>query len=345
MNMNINLSQIKTHFSSVLLAVILCLFSQGALAGFKCTNTYTNNMQNFIVPSLVKIPTANLAPDSLVWMSQTVALVVTCAGSEPDIFKRGIFINFDPKGDIASIDPSLKVVVAINGNDQQVFQNNAYHTGTQLACQWQGGLQCNSVSFSFNYIIFIKSTGKNPPASGNITSNGTYTLFSIGEKNDNSTDGSNAYVNLSGLNNIKFVSCQPQINVVANNGAAVDFGSVQAHNAQVGKTEKQIPFSVQANLTNAGQDCQGKAMNVSFSTTNPTSGNDTILPSADSGFGFSVSPANAQNSFIPLNTNVSLGYVNGSVAKNDFVASLRWLNNTPKTGTFRASANVDVTFK
>lgn len=345
--MYITLNQIKTYFSSALLAVILCLFSQSALADIKCGMVTPGNMQSAIVPSSVSIPTDNLTPDREVWHSELFSMVLTCSGIEPDSTKRSVYVNLDPKGDIARIDPSLKIVVETSHGNQQVAPNNTIYLGTLNCTMTNGVSKCPILNLFLTYTIYIKTTGKNPPDSGNITSSGSYVLFNVGQKNDNSTNGSSAYATLSGLNNIHFTACKPQINVVANNGAAMDFGRIEANNAQAGKTEKQIPFSVQANLTgaNLGQDCQGKMMSVSFSSNNFTHGNDTIVPSDNSPLGISISPASAANSFIPLKTNVDLGYVNGSVANNNFIASLRWVSNAASPGGFHTTANVDVTFK
>ncbi|CCG88406.1 fimbrial protein [Erwinia piriflorinigrans] len=342
--MYITLRQIKTYFSSVLLAVILCLFSQSALADIQCKAKSSGSVDYYthLVPT-IRFPTDKLTPGTVIWRSDPLNIALSCFGIPSDVNKRTIFLKFNPESVIGQIDKSIEVDVNYLNADLKVSTQGQFSTGQTLFCS--AGF-CGPTAISVNFSIILKATGQTPPADGHINNAGQYALFDIGVENSRSLS-SDYYVYLGGLTNIQFTSCKPQINVVANNGAGVDFGSIQAHNAQAGKTEKQLPFSVQANLTdrNAGQDCQGKMMNVSFSTTNATSGTDMILPGADSGFGISVAPANAPNSFIPLNTNVALGYVNGSVAKNDFIASLRWLNNAPKTGFFRATANVDVTFK
>lgn len=336
------LKKIKICFSTAILAVVLSLFSHCALATVRCTSTGggDNLTQTVKIDKPVNISTANLAPGTTVWDSGIINVQLRCTANYEHLNSSvKVWINVNPLHQIEGIDPSLQVVLIYNGTENALFSTYAIATPYTIWCS----STCPPIDFNLSFKLLIKTTGKKPPTSGGINDNFPHALFNLALAYDN--DAYNFRVYLSGLNNINFVSCKPQINVVANNGASVDFGPVQSHNAQAGKTEKQVQFSVEANLTNAGQDCQGKAMNVSFSTTGPTNGGDMILPSNDSGFGFSVSPVNDKNKFIPLNTGVPLGYVNGSVVKNDFVASLRWLNNSPKIGFSSASANVDVTFK
>ncbi|CAO95698.1 fimbrial protein [Erwinia tasmaniensis] len=341
--MYITLSKKNAYFSAIILAIILYVFSHSAMAEVECFDTQGNSTSHLTtkIEKPIEISTADLKPGTIIWQSPEITLQLLCRDYQSNVNQGNIFLNFDPTNMISNIPPSLMIYVKYRGADRPIMPKNALFVSRLVGC---APLLCPPEPVIVSFSIVIKATGQALPADGNIHSNGEYALFNVGAKNSNSISSSyNAY--LGGLSNIHFVSCKPQINVVANNGNTLDFGPVQSHNAQAGKTEKQIQFSVVANLTNAGQDCQGKAMNVSFSTTNPTNGGDMILPSNDSGFGFSVSPANDQNRFIPLNTSVPLGYVNGSVVKNDFVASLRWLNNSPKIGVSSASANVDVTFK
>ncbi len=113
----------------------------------------------------------------------------------------------------------------------------------------------------------------------------------------------------------------------------------------MGKIEKQVPFSIRADLTGQGQDCEKQTLMANFSTTYPTQDNQVILPEQNSGFGILLSRADSPNTWLSMNTPTELGYVNGSVVESNFLASLKWLSATPKVGKFNASANIDVTFK
>ena len=91
-----------------------------------------------------------------------------------------------------------------------------------------------------------------------------------------------------------------------------------------------MPFSIRADLTGQGQDCEKQTLMANFSTTYPTQDNQVILPEQNSGFGILLSRADSPNTWLSMNTPTELGYVNGSVVESNFLASLKWLSATPK---------------
>lgn len=340
------------------LIALFSLYSHSVFA-LACKEYGTGKIaQTITLDKAIEVSTANLKAGTVLWRSPVFNSTFKCEDINNYPNGEDAFLYWDPLSQMQSIDPSIEVGVTYNSIDIKPAQGTKTNVGRGTACNfgyyWNrwGNLVSGCMSpaspqtVRVSYSVYIKATGRSAPASGKIMNTGEYTIFQVdGELGLNSTPNSNFRAAVAGLGNIRFISCSPQISVVGNSGSLVDFGSIPRSAAQAGTTQKQIPFSVVANLTGAGQDCQGKTLAASFSTTYPTSGTDIILPTSDSGFGISVSTANAPTSFIPLNTSVELGYVNGSVVQNNFLASLRWLSNSPKTGTFNASANVDVTFK
>ncbi|MCU1716346.1 fimbrial protein [Pseudomonas sp. 5P_3.1_Bac2] len=223
--------------------------------------------------------------------------------------------------------------------------------GPGTACRPIGG-GCASparpLSITVSYSVYIKATGNLPPAGGRINNTGSYSVFQVdgvGGLNNNANQNFNTYI--SGLGNIRFISCNPIVTVSANNGRVVNFGSIPRQNAVVGKIEKQIPFAVSADMSgpDSGQDCQGQVLEASFSSVNPVRDTNTIMPTSDSGFGIQLSQQDTPGTYIPMNTPVNMGLINGSNVTKNFLASLRWLSTSPRVGPFTASANIDVTFK
>ncbi|GDX05078.1 fimbrial protein [Buttiauxella sp. A111] len=334
----------------ILFSLLAALFSTNSFA-LSCKDAFTGSAKQIIsLDQPINVSTANLQPGQLLWRSQTFSSTFKC--EDTDGFPKGenAYLWWDPTKLVQSIHNSLQVGVTFKSVDYNPVaqQNTLVGPGTTCRPNGRGGCKspAQSQTVKVEYSVYIKATGNAPPQSGQITDNNEYALFQVdGVGGLNSRPDSNFRSYITGLGNIRFISCNPQITVVANNGSTVNFGKIPARNAVVGKIEKQMPFSVEANLTGAGQDCQGKTLMASFSSTYPTQDTTTILPTSDSGFGIVISKADAPLTWIPMNTPQTLGYINGSVISTNFLASLKWLSTTPKEGTFKASANIDVTFK
>lgn len=346
-----------TYPGFALMMAMFSLFSPSALA-LSCSEASSGSLSQVIaLDQAISVSTANLTPGTILWRSPSYTSTFQCRDSENYPQGENAYLYWDPASQMQGIHPSIEVGVTWRSIDIKPSSGSRTDVGRGTECRaawgfwgWSWGWGCRSpaqsLTVSVTYSVYIKATGSAPPANGRINNTGQYAVFQVdGFYGLNSTPNSNFRAYVTGLGNIRFISCTPQVNVVANNGNTVNFGTIPARRAVAGTVEKQMPFSVVANLTNAGQDCQGQVLVASFSTTSPVSGTDIILPSTNSGFGISISTASTPGNFIPFNTSVPLGSVNGSVVQNDFIASLRWLNNSPQTGTFNASANVDVTFK
>ncbi|NIF22655.1 fimbrial protein [Candidatus Pantoea multigeneris] len=332
-----------------LVGLVFCLFSPLTWA-LSCVEASTGSLSQLInIDKDIQVSTATLQAGTILWRSQNYTSTFKCSDTNNYPGGEDAYLYWDPQSELRSIDPSIQVGVTYNSVNITLIPGQRNDVGPGTSCR-RSGFGCaspaRSLTVTVSYSVFIKATGSAPPASGRIANNGKYAVFQVdGVLGLNSTPNSNFRAYITGLGNIRFISCQPQISVAGNNGSIVNFGTIRASNAVAGVTEKQVPFSVVANLTGTGQDCQGQTLMASFSTTYPTSGTDMLMPTSSSGFGISISPASAPTSFIPFNTSTLLGYANGQVVQNDFVASLRWINSSPAIGTFNASANVDVTFK
>ena len=307
--------------------------------------------QDIVLAEQIKVSTANTVPGALLWRSPTFTSTFQCVDDRNHPGGENAYLYWDPKNNLKSIHNSIEIGVNYGSIDYKLVNSARQDIGPGTRCRKRGSTclsPAQSLSLTVSYSIYIKATGAAPPPGGRITNTGAYSLFQVdgvGGLNNVADSNFNAYV--SGLGNIRFISCNPKVTVTANNGSAVNFGSIPRQNARVGFIEKQVPFSISADISgpDSGQDCQGQVLNASFSSTYPVQDTTTILPTSNSGFGIVLSQQNTPMSFIPMNTPVELGLVNGTNVRKNFLASLKWLSTTPKVGPFRASASIDITFK
>jgi hypothetical protein len=337
-----------THVTACLL-VTLGAFSQNSYA-LSCKQNGSVR-QDIVLDHEIKVSTANTAPGALLWRSPTFTSTFQCVDDQRKPEGEHAYLYWDPKRNLSSIHNSIEIGVTYASVDYRLSAGAKADVGPGTACRLSGS-RCaspaQSLSVTVSYSVYIKATGNPPPAGGRINNNSSYSVFQVdgvlglsGILNQNF----NAYI--SGLGNIRFISCNPIVTVSANNGRVVNFGSIPRQNAVVGKIEKQIPFAVSADMSgpDSGQDCQGQVLQASFSSVNPVRDTNTIMPTSDSGFGIQLSQQDTPSTYIPMNTPVSMGLINGSNVTKNFLASLRWLSTSPRVGPFTASANIDVTFK
>ena len=335
---------------TLLLLLMSALFSSNSYA-LHCLRASDNSAEQLIpLENQINVSTANLTAGTILWRSATFTSTFKCEDKDNHPQGEHAYLWWDPDKKMSAIHKSLEVGVTYLGMDINPTTEKNRDIGPGTVCNPRANGSCGSPAISqtitVTYAIYIKATGNPPPSSGVINDNNKYPVFQVdGEGGLNGTQGSNFRAVVSGLGNIRFISCSPQITVSANNGATVNFGSIPARNAVIDKVEKQVPFSIRADLTGQGQDCENQTLMANFSTTYPTKDNQIILPENTSGFGILLSRADSPTTWISMNTPTELGYVNGTIVESNFLASLKWLSATPKIGKFNASANIDVTFK
>ncbi|MBF1995094.1 fimbrial protein [Serratia symbiotica] len=311
-----------------------------------------NIRQDIVLDKPIKVSTANTKPGTLLWRSQTYTSTFQCVDDWNHPQGEDAFLHWDPEARMGKIHNSLEVGVTYNSVDIKPVKGLKQSVGPGTACNRDSQGKCQppaqSLSVTVSYAVYIKATGNPLPPGGKIEDNNAYSVFQVdGVLGLNTKPNSNFNAYISGLGNIQFISCNPTITVMANGGASVDFGAIPQLKAVVGKIEKQMPFSIAANMSGpeSGQDCQGETLQASFSSTYPVQDNSVILPTRDSGFGIYISQEETPETPIMMNTPVDLGLIDGTRVEKNFIASLQWLSNDPKVGPFTASANIDVTFK
>ncbi|MFT4021869.1 MAG: hypothetical protein QM666_10165, partial [Acinetobacter sp.] len=201
--------------------------------------------------------------------------------------------------------------------------------------------------FVISYSLFVKSTGNTPPSSGIIPNASTYSIFQVdGELGLNASKNSNFNLYISGLNQIRFIDCNPQVTIVGTSSNVVDFGTITPKASDLNTVVKRVPFSVSVALNNAstGGVCSGKTLMSTFTTSNTVRNQNTILATNRTDVGFQIFAKGATTP-INMNTPVTLGTVNGSVTQNTFDAGVMMLSSAPAGGDFTGIANIEITFK
>ncbi len=337
----------------ILAAFAVCL-SAHALA-LSCSSDTWGTVQTIQLDQPINVSTGNLQTGTVLWRSPVFTSQFTCRDTDGYPQGEDAYFYWDPKKDMQKIDPSLSIGITYQGVDYDPKSSPKLKIGpgTIRDTSCPNGKRCTAKpqTLTVSYSVFIKATGVKPPASGQIDSTGSYSMFQVDGVGGLNTSTPNANFNayISGLGLIRFIACNPTISVEANQGNIVDFGRIPASNANPGALEKSVPFSVVANLSGegVGGDCQGQTLQASFSTTYSLDGATTILPSPDAGFGIYLSQPESTARPIEMKTAVDIGLITGDATRLEkgFMANLKWLSDKPKIGPFTATANVDVTFK
>lgn len=232
------------------LLVTLGAFSQSSYA-LSCKQNGSIR-QDIVLDKAIKVSTANTAPGALLWRSQTFTSTFQCTDDWNNPKGENAYLYWDPQSRMSQIHNSIEVGVTYQGIDVKPTKGARQDVGPGTECR-RSGSRClspaRSLTVTVSYAIYIKATGKAPPAGGKINDNNSYSVFQVdGVGGLNGTPNSNFNAYISGLGNIQFISCNPKITVVANNGSTVNFGTIPRQNAVVGKIEKQVPFSVRNNF-------------------------------------------------------------------------------------------------
>lgn len=350
-----------THTSSKTLSLVLFLFALcWSQAGFSmtCTTALGGNTEALVMGP-TKVSLAQVKAGEEIWRSGTINRQFMCYDTPRTLNLDTLsgFFFLDPLITVAGLDPSLEIGVTYKGKSNKVSYGSRINIGQTVNCtpfcdpgNTLAGLnRYYALPVTVDFQVYVKLTGITPPGSGKIANASTLTVLKLagGDDKFGSLPASNFSTTITGLDKISFLSCQPTITVAGNSGATVNFGSVSIKDFVAGKIGKQVPFSVNVNMSGAdnGQACTGSTMQARFSTTHTVRNQTTIMPTTNSRFGIVVSKAATPLEPIVMNKVVDLALVNGTVVQNRFMAGIQWLTASPLIGPFSASATVDITFK
>jgi len=349
-------------FIRFLAALVLLLALPNAAWALSCKNAVTESINQVIsLQDEITISKGDAVRGRLLWRSEEFTVNFRCVDAQGAPQGEDAYFYWDPDMTVARIHPSIEVGVTIKNVDHRINGGNPrlfVGQGTSPPANRQNcrmywnnarAKQCATSRMLFvTFSIYIKATGSPPPPSGHIDNNGVYDLFQVdGEGGLNTTPNSNFRAGISGLGQIHFIACNPNITVIGNSGSTVDFGRIPIADINKGAIQSQIPFQIQVDMTHpgAGNECSNRMLIASISTLNIVTDGSVIVPKLNGGFGIAISQADTPGHFIQFKKSIPLGPVNNTLMNYDFLASLIWTDDTAKLGPFSATATVNVTFR
>lgn len=354
--------KMKKDLLQALAILMLLLALPNAAMALSCKDAMTESVHQ-VIPLLdeITISRGDAVRGRLLWRSDDYTVSFRCVDAQGAPQGEDAFFYWDPDRTVAQIHPSIEVGVTVKHLDHVINGGN-YRTlagkGTvppanRRNCRmyWNNAraTQCaTSMVLYVTFSIYIKATGSPPPQNGKINSSGVHDLFQVdGEGGLNTIPNSNFRAGVSGLGQIHFVACNPNITVIGNSGSTVNFGRIPVADINKGAIQAQVPFQIQVDMTHAGAGnaCSNRMLIASISTPNTVKDGSIITPKLDGGVGIAISPADTPSRFLQFKKAIPLGPVNNTLMNYDFLASLIWTDDTAKPGPFSATATVNVTFR
>ncbi|MGU2290840.1 fimbrial protein [Pseudomonas aeruginosa] len=304
------------------------------------------------ISTTIAVP-STLPKNTVLWRSPEETITVTCW---QDTFWVGQYVYIyltptDPGN--AALGGDLELGVRINGTDyycdnqMEMFEGRCrkrldffYLEGCHVnlpTCNEKAVTRTLSVGF-----FVSKKTPPSPGKEGTLSGvSGPYAAFQFdGVYGMNSQADRNFRMNVTGLNNLRYVACSSALKI---SPKTINFGGVASLRASVGTTITERPFSITANKTcNSVYGLNARLSSVNASVRNA----DTLVPNDNPSVGIRL--LDQQNSQRPLVFDREFVLVERSsdqVVVKNFLAQLRWLTSTPKLGKFNAAATIDVYYK
>ena len=354
--------KMKRHLFHALAAMLILLAIPNAAWALSCKDAMSQSV-NQVIPLLddIIISKGDAVRGRLLWRSDDYTVSFRCVDAQGAPQGEDAFFYWDPDRTVARIHPSIEVGVTIKNVDHRINGGSPRILAGQGTVPPANRQNCKmywnnsrarkcatSMMLHITFSIYIKATGSPPPQNGQINNHGVYDLFQVdGEGGLNTAPNSNFRAGVSGLGQIHFIACSPDITIIGNSGSTVNFGRIPVADINKGAIQAQVPFQIQVNMTHpgAGNECSNRMLVASISTLNTVKDGSIIMPKLNGGFGIAISPADTPGHFIELKKSIPLGPVNNKLMNYDFLASLIWTDDTAKLGPFSATATVNVTFR
>ncbi|ROL81466.1 hypothetical protein BLX41_04770 [Pseudomonas protegens] len=278
---------------------------------------------------------ANAPNGTVIWESEERTVNVVCTDDQNIKSKEQIFFYVNPER--KSIGQGIQI--GIRYNDKKIVQSSgSYATGNST---WNNcsGTGCNNweARFSLKFTVFVEKFGT-APTSGNIPALNDYRVFQLdGSGGLNNKKDSNINYIVNGLNNIRFVACEPEIKITP---ASLDFGRVAITAVQIGKVAGSKSFTVGLN-----RGCDTPyTVNARFTPTKGKILEDKLVPNDNPSVGISI--RNLQNNIqVPFSKWFKLTDLKDKSYTNNFEADLIWLQNKPIGGKFNAGVTMDLYYQ
>ena len=325
---------LKTLAMTLLLGASACPATSFALS---CKEADTNSaVSKDSLGTALAIPAD--APDgTIIWESPLHTVKVICA----DDFEQGnqeVYFYLNP-GDV-NIGNGIRIGIKYNkktitSSSKKISTGYSSHHG----CKWADCTGWDKAEFSITFSVFIEKYGPTP-TSGQANSLPDYRVFQLdGSYVLNPKPNSNLNYVITGVNNIRFIPCSPDLKITP---SIVNFRRALSSTASIGNIASSANFRL-----GLSSSCDTPyTVNARFAST-PGGGtiiNNLLVPANNSSVGISLSRA-ATNEKVPFDKWFKLADLTGrDLNSTDFKADLIW-REPPKAGSFDASVIVDLFYK
>lgn len=301
-----------------------------------CVEKGTNSTITRETLDSVPAVAADTPNGTIIWESSPRSIQVRCINDQNHDHPEQIYFYVNP----AKADVGKGIRVGIRYKGQRITQSDgAIPTGVYSKdCSNPLLSYCRDPDFLLNFSVFIEKFGTTPPE-GKASQLSSYHVFQLdGAWGLNSAANSNLNYVITGINNIRFVPCSPELTI---SPSVVNFPK-PSQKASIGQVASSANFRL-----NLRKDCDTPyTINARFATT-PGGGtviNNLLVPSNNSSVGISLSRANSQQA-LPFNAWFTLQTLMGQGQSSDeFRADLKW-RTTPIPGAFDAAVVVDMYYK
>ncbi|SFP40029.1 fimbrial protein [Ralstonia sp. NFACC01] len=276
------------------------------------------------------------APDgTIIWESKPRTIYVLCA-DDREIGSEWIYFYLNPWS--ISVGTGIRVGIRYQGVKitQSSGKVNTWHSSHE-GCTWANCTGWRKAQFTLTFSVFVEKYGATP-TSGQASNLATYNVFQLdgaGGMNYPATNNLN-YV-LTGLSNIRFVPCAPQLTVTP---GTVDFGEVFGLNATVGSVaaSKRVNLNLQRACTTP------YTVNARFTPTAGTVVDGLLVPEKNDSVGISILRSATQEK-LAFNDWFKLTDMSGSTpASISLDTQLVWRKKSVP-GPFNAAVVIDLYYK
>ncbi|MDW8839319.1 fimbrial protein [Pseudomonas carnis] len=318
------------------LLVLACAVLPATSHALACREDGTNSIITQEALGTALAVAADAPNGTIIWESGPRSTNVICK----DDYLHGreeVYFYVNP----ASVSIGTGIRVGIRYNNQPITQSTGkVGTGffSDRGCNLSNCVGWDKARFTLNFSVLIEKYDPTPP-SGQASTLTSYRVFQLdGVRGLNSRPNSNFNYVVTGMNDIRFVPCTPELTI---SPSVVNFPT-PSRKASIGEVASSANFSL-----NLRKGCDTPyTVSARFATT-PGGGsvnNGLLVPDNNSSVGISLSRAESQQQ-LPFNNWFTLQELMGLGQSHDeFRADLKW-RTLPIPGAFDAAVVVDMYYK
>ncbi|AZC64068.1 fimbrial protein [Pseudomonas chlororaphis] len=332
----------KRVYQLVFLVLLFVLTQKSYALACKKDSTQSNSV--ITINTSIAVPNA-LPKDTVLWRSDNYSVSITCwqdqmAGTE------FVYFYLSPRDpSLTQLGPDLELGINLNGADLRCTQLERCRV--RLPIQFNGcslvwgpcTFDAQTFTLGFNFFLSKRS----PPSAGkegSLTTVSSYPAFQLdGVGGINSKPGSNFYMTLAGLNQLRYIACASTLSI---SPKTIDFGAIPTATAQTDKVIKEVPFSISATKScNSAYGLNAVLKPVAAMAEDGY----TLVPNDNPSVGIRLLKQQ-DHSALPFNKEFNLvAYSSDQVTVNNLLAELKWRTGKPTLGKFNAAATIDVFYK